>query len=210
MTRSRGGAPTPEQADRLARYVSGELSGEERAALEREILADDALADALYGELALRSLPLQAPGAPARAIPATRPRSRPPFWRWQVALPAAAAVIAVFSMLWIVGRQTAGPGRTLRGQGGAPRLLEPLGEVERVPGRFAWTPAAGAASYRLEVLDAEGRVRYETVTPRTSHPLPAGALPDTLALLRWRVVPVDAASRELPASEFATLRIPRR
>lgn len=47
--------PGPQQEERLARYRAGAMPASERAAFEREALADDALAEALYSEESLEA-----------------------------------------------------------------------------------------------------------------------------------------------------------
>lgn len=113
----------PEQIsrqDRVDRYVRDELSPEETAAFETELLESPAMQKELETVLALRgALALEAETQEARAAgnEANEPLSENANWR-RLAL-AASVALAVFStvMLWKVGNDAAGLERELQALG---------------------------------------------------------------------------------------------
>lgn len=186
---------TPDELDRLARYLAGSMDPAEQRSFEHAILEDPALADALYSQASLSArMPAAAPAPRVMPMP-VRTRAA---WRWAVAVPAAAALIAavVLTVPARLGRHA--PTEILRGDEAVPRLLTPTGALERKPTRFTWTTAAGAVTYRLEVVDADAKPVFQTSTSDTSIELPQDALPATLTAARWRVVPLDESGLELP------------
>lgn len=180
----------------LARYRAGAMSASEREAFETQALADDTLAEALYSELSLDAV--------RRAPAASRFR-----W-WYAALPVAASLVAVSA--WMALRAPAprlAPDEgTVRGAG-AMRALEPAGDLAAPPESLRWTSAAGAQSYRVELLDENGAVAGVLVTADTvaaatalRSPVPAAA--------RWRVTAIGADGLDLGAKARGEWRVPRR
>lgn len=171
------------RAERLERYRAGRMLPEEREAFERDVLADDALAEAFYAAEALESF--------------ARPRRRvaPP---WP-GLALAAAFAAVFTAAWWgAGRETPAPGPVRRGDGIAVRTLAPVGALAATPERFAWTRDPSAAGYRFELRDAGGRLVATRVTADTAiaaadlgAPVPPAG--------DWSVVPIASDGAERPA-----------
>jgi hypothetical protein len=191
-----------DELDRLARYLAGGMSPAEQQAFEHAILEDPALAEALYSQSALAA---HAPAPAARVIPL--PARRRVSWRWTIALPAAAALIAVL-VLNVPGRLGRhAPPDTLRGTEAVPKLLAPVGALEQMPVRFTWTAAAGASTYRLVITDLAAKPLYEASTGDTSLEIAAGVLPATLSAARWRVVAYDEAGLELPIPAFVEFRV---
>lgn len=196
---------TPEELEPLSRYLAGEMTPEEQRIFERRILEDPALAEAVYAQTALDPhLPVR--GAAARRV-VLRPERRAQPWRWAFALPVAAAVIAalVLTLPGRIGRHV--PPDQMRGAETVPRLREPAGTVDHLPARFAWSAAAGAVTYRLQIVAADSTTLFETTTADTLIDIPAGALPATLVSARWRVVPYDDAGLELPIPSYAEFRV---
>lgn len=175
---------TDAQAERLERYRAGRMTAAEREAFERDSLADDTLAGALYSAEALATL--------------ARPRRRAAApWR-ELAL--AAALLAVFTVAWwrTVDRESPVPVPVRRGAEATVRLLAPAGDVATSPERFTWTPDAFAASYRFELGDELGRVVATRIVRDTS--LAAEDLGVALpAAGHWGVVPLAADGSERPA-----------
>lgn len=195
---------TPDQEERLARWRAGAMGGAERTAFEREMLASDTLAEAAYREASLDAV------AETAATPAAAPaRVAGPGWNWprfavRVALPVAAALLAVWFVPQLLGpRLETGPAPgtdVVRGAEGDVRALEPAGVLAASPERFAWTPDPAAVSYRLEVFGPDGAMISTSVTSDTT--VSAAALGVVLpASGEWRVVPVDADGHERTASE---------
>jgi len=175
------------RAERLERYRAGRMLPEERAAFERDVLADDALAEALYAAGALESF--------------VRPRRRAaPPWR---GLALAAAFAAVFAAAWWgAGRETPAPGPVRRGEDAAVRLLAPVGALAAPPERFAWTRDPSATGYRFELRDAAGRLVATRVTSDTViTAAEIGAEPPAAG--DWSVVPLAADGSERPAPPAA-------
>jgi hypothetical protein len=178
---------THAEEERLARYRAGTMTPEARGAFEREILADDALSEALYSELALDAV------GPPRRRPAT-------FW-----LPIAAAVLALsaVALLWPrpAHRAPAGAPATeiLRGDPGAMAApLEPIGTLDRMPATFRWARDRGAEAYRLEIYGPDGEMVLGAMIRDTTITWQALGL-DSLASGTWRVVPLAATGAERAA-----------
>lgn len=194
---------TPEQEERLARYRAGALAPAEREAFERELLASDALAEALYGEESLQAVVADA--APGRVLEAPVARRAAAPRRWLDALPRyvlpAAAVLAVVAGTYaLLGPRRAGPpgDEMVRGAEGTSRPLAPIGRLEGRPERFVWTRDPAAASYRVELFAADGTPLGTLVTADTT--LAIGSLADSsLAAAEWRVVPLDEDGLERAA-----------
>lgn len=184
---------------RLARYRAGAMVEAERRAFEAEALADDALAEALYSELSLDAV--------RREPAASRAARDARFAWWRVALPVAASLVAA-SAWWLWRSPSTAPvpdDGTVRGSG-AMSALEPSGDVSAPPDSLRWTSAAGAASYRVELLDESGGaigllVTSDTVAAVASlrSPVPSAA--------RWRVTAIGADGLDLAAKTHAEWRV---
>jgi hypothetical protein len=93
---------------------------------------------------------------------------------WRRAVPLALAASAVLAVSLVVGRGRGGDGRLGEPTRGAdvaltvhtPRDVE-LGVGDSLV--LAWQPAAGAARYVVEVLDADGRAAIADTTSDTTH-----------------------------------------
>jgi hypothetical protein len=198
---------------RLEAYLAGALDADARAAFEAEILADPELADALYAAESLNAALRESLAAEAGPAAVVRPPTAT--WRrrlWLAALPVA----AVLAFMLLVPRATDPegpvPAPVLRGDEAASVGLEPAGELTAAPERFLWTATAGAARYRLELYDGAGRPLLVRVLADTV--LALGAAPADLVTFApgdepyWRVIPIDAAGRELASSPPLRFRLP--
>lgn len=205
---------SPEDHDRLARYLSNELSESERTTFERELLSRDDLADAFYSELnldeSLREAGAQLPAAPP-AIPqparATAP-SRTRFWDLllgrRVWIPLAVGMAAVLALT--LRRPSEPP--VFRGDEHSSRLLAPVGTLKSTPDRFVWTRCPGATRYRLSLQDASFASVTDTVVVDTT--LAASAvLPPSVASGVWRITPIRGDGSLLDTSTPAQFRIER-
>ncbi len=205
---------TAEESERLSRYLAGELSPEERSRIEREILGDPGLAEALYADLSLKE-------SIAAVDDVTRARARsesarPRFGaRWlRVALPAAA--IVVLAVLVPRFFEDEGGTRRLRSPAPAERApakpapapspapsvvaLFPTGSFDEPPSRFVWTRDSTATSYRIEILDESAAIVFSAETPETSLAFPSAALGGSAGkILSWRVVPLQGTAPRAPS-----------
>jgi hypothetical protein len=126
---------------------------------------------------------------------------------------AACAALAVGLSFWAVsdGRAPGLPERPLEDavRGGSISWVTPLGTLPALPDELRWDSVAGAASYRVEILDVADRAVLETITtaPGWTPAAADRARLETFVLYRVRVVAVDAAGGELAASEAAELRL---
>ena len=200
---------SPELEERLARYRAGGMDEPERAAFESEVLANDALAEALYREVSLDALlpheaqaRAAAPGpGPTGVVQAhARRRGVLPLPLARLLLPVAAVLVAISSVVLWSGRHRpdAPLDEALRGGSGALVLLEPAGSLDQPPRVFRWSRDPGAASYRVELYDAHARRLGTVVTADTVVAL--GALSRApVAAGEWRVVALGADGLERAA-----------
>jgi hypothetical protein len=217
------GSPlTVEETERMARYLGGELSQEERARWEREILADPRLADALYSDVNLRESIGGAADDVARARHRRDSTAAAGGARWlRIALPAAAVVLVAL----LVPRYFEKPGsapsapapegeRRLRSASpaspssdgaSAPRVvaLFPTGSFDEPPERFLWTKDRLATTYRLEISDESKTIVFSAETPDTTLDFPAADLVGRAgAVLSWHVVPKSGATELQPSTSL--------
>jgi len=186
------------QEDALARYRSGTMPAAERAVFEREVLANDVLAEALYSEQGLDAVS-------DRSVA----RARSAFPR---GLAIAASLVAVAGAVVLLPRLAGHRperGEILRGgDATAAAPLEPLGDIAGPPTSFRWRRDPGAESYRLEIFGADGRKAVTTVTGDTVIAAATVGV-DTLTSGSWRVVPIAADGHERPSSPAVHFGAPR-
>lgn len=177
--------------DRIERYMAGEMSASEKAAVEREALADPALFEALYGDAAL--------GEKLEAA-STESARRP--WRFR-ARTGVVAALAAAAMLVVLVRTTETPDAPVfRGHEDRPVGLVPEGDRVELPVRFRWTHSGDAASYRFELLTSEAVVLVETIVTDSTLTLPAADSKGMSgARYFWRVTPLDFDGNPGPASD---------
>jgi hypothetical protein len=189
---------SPGAEERLARYRAGAMDPAEREAFEREVLASDALAEALYSEQSLDDV---------------RVKARRPTALHGVAVAAGVLAVAAAALLW---PRPAPDGRppapeVLRGEetpGVAARLIEPLGTLSGPPERFLWSRDPAAELYRLEVFDASGEL-FTAAVLRDTFVTAAAVGADSLRSATWRVVPIAADGLERPAQTAARFEVAR-
>lgn len=152
--------------DQLQRYLLGEMSPEERAAYEDEVLSNEDLIDQIYADENARAAIETARRARRERALATGARRS--WWRrgmggWLI---PAAAVIAVLAVVLV--RQSTTPVSPPLFRGGTSGIVavKPQGEVSNVPQRFVWHPGK-AAAYRFELFDASSHSIFSTVTHDT-------------------------------------------
>jgi hypothetical protein len=94
---------------------------------------------------------------PAR--PASRPNPvAPAFLRRRKSAVAAALFLLVLSAAGVfLSRSLIRPRSTLRSPFLQLKLLEPMGKIDELPGRFKWTPVRHAESYSIRLTDSSLR-----------------------------------------------------
>lgn len=210
-----------EYGARLAAYLAGAMSREERAAFEAETVSDPDLADELYAAQSLdAALEDAAPDAatarerPREATVSTAPSATPRrrirperLWHrgaWPVVLPLAAVVALVVLLPRWLGDGPPPADPVFRGEEAAITGLAPRGGVAELPDRFVWTSDSLAVRYRFELFDASGRLVHtavvtDTVLTAASELFPAADLLSGSAPF-WLVTPLAADGREGPSS----------
>jgi hypothetical protein len=198
-------------AERLAAYLAGALEPDERAAFEREALADPERAEELYAATGLDAEALAACGGPVTASgtavpgagpvadqtasPTARPggRAAPPpaqrrragsGWRRRallVALPVAAILAVVIVRDDGGGRDEAPHPPVLRSADETVVGLDPRGELLAPPRRFVWTSVRGADRYRFALHDAAGELLHVAVVTDTVLTVANVAFPPAVA-----------------------------
>lgn len=192
------------ERDDHERWLSDELTDEERRRLEEQALRDPERAESLYADLSLQSsLEETARGSGRRGGPIRLPAPR---WRWRIGMGAVAAVLAVLVLRPVLF--PADPDRPPAWRGGdrpTLTLVSPSGRVESFPRRFVWRPAEGASLYRFELYDAQARRRAAVVVADTLLTRAPSSTPtDSTGRWRWLVVPILEDGSE--AATSAALR----
>lgn len=197
----RGTSPRPDlPVDVVHQLASGGYSGPDRLALLDRVLADPGLAAELdfFSELASAQ---SHPGRPREGRP-LQPAG--PWPRRLLALAATIAVVASTTLLWRASRPA--PPDVVRGDGTTVTLVLPAPAF--APGAaLAWRPVEGAASYRLEVIDAAGHSVIAAAPAETVFVVPADAVLTPGASYSWWVTAVLADGRTV-RSAAATVRAP--
>jgi hypothetical protein len=178
-------------AHEIAGYVDGALAAEARATIDAHLAT---CADC-RSEVAEVSRIL-------RTAPARRRVSR------RVWIPAAAA--AALALYWVAPRALREYGQPQHRDDVvtptfAPRVIAPVGPVERVSG-LIWSSVPGGDRYRVRLFDADGTVLWERELTDT-----AAAIPDSIVLrprepYYWRVEAHSGFDRRAE-SELAEFRI---
>lgn len=149
-----------------------------------------------------------------QAGPVVEARSWWPAWlNWQTAGLAAAlaAVLLTFSL-----RGPQQPAVTPIDGGGADTLragvlagVAPVGDLEAAPALLQWQPVAGAAQYRVRLLDVEQITIWSATAAKNELTLPAAtrALMLPRKTLFWQVEALDAQGKPLAASQQERFRV---
>ncbi len=141
------------QADEIAAFVDGTVTGDARTAIQAHLAA--------CGEC-------RAEVAEVSRIIRTLPNARGVSWRIWVPAAAAAALV----LLWVAPREVRGPITPEHREEAvtvtvAPRPTAPVGTVASVMG-FIWSSVPNADRYRVRLFDAEGTVIWEHETGDTA------------------------------------------
>lgn len=179
---------TDRQED-LERYLALEMAGEERDALESEVLAKDELSDRLYADMSM--LVALETATQARQKRLAKSAKSAPWWQWQPlrwAIPVAAmATIIAF----LIGRGPSAPEAppVFRGGYTALEVLTPKGDVTAPPHTFVWRRDVGSAFVRFELFDAASTSLY-SVTAETSLVVKVSTI-DIPSRGYWVLTPLD-------------------
>jgi hypothetical protein len=201
-----------EWKQRAEAFFEGKMSAAESAAFERELVADPALAQAVYTQMgmgpvfheALQALRIRHLESHARL--ADRSISKHvPWWgrtrsRFVVTVVVAALVftVVVVSKLGEPSRDIASE-KTLEATGF--RGLSPAGNIQALPTQFSWLAHPTAAHYRIEIHDESSQLVYSTLTNQTSLIVAVDRLVEKgFRAGYWLVVPLDEHGAELGAS----------
>lgn len=190
------------QAERLARYAAGSMTQGERTQFEREILASEALSEALYADESLRAavagMSDDVARARARRSAPGMKRSRASWLRFALPLAAGVAIAVVAPRLFDrfggdhASSESEHSGRTLRSgkvlesenkisppvpgpsSVTAPTVkpLFPFGTFTEDPLRFEWTSDPAATAYRIEMTGESGERIFSLETPETTIAFP--------------------------------------
>jgi hypothetical protein len=233
LARALARGPECPPLERLAELVHGEVAAAERATLEAHAATcaacaaelelarafDPAAADAAEGaEIERVAAALSGPGTGARVLEFRKPRERragaatsPGWLRWA----AAALVVLGLGIALQTARQALPPELTgpLDGdvvRGGELAAIAPVGEVAAVPDRLEFEPAAGAARYRVELLDVAGKSIWgaDVVLPPARLDETARALLRPRATYGWRVTALAADGAELARGATVEFSLP--
>jgi hypothetical protein len=233
LARALARGPECPPLERLAELVHGEVPAAERARIEAHAAAcpvcaaelelarafEPAAADA--GEAAAIEgvvATLSGPAIPGRVLEFRGRRERrpgsatsPAWLRWA----AAALVVVGLGVALQTARQAlppeiAGPvdGDVVRG--GELAVIAPVGEVAAVPGELAFESAAGAARYRVELVDVAGATLWSAEAAASPVRLDesARALLRPHATYAWRVVALAADGAELARTAPVEFSLP--
>jgi len=125
---------------------------------------------------------------------------------------AAMLTVAVTAGILMTQRQAPSlpsvpPESTVRS--GEVTVIEPVGELDRMPTLFAWEPDERAASYRLRLLAVDDRVLFERTTDRTTLELPdaTAATLHAAVTYTWQVDALDAGGALVARSQPARFEI---
>jgi hypothetical protein len=88
-------------------------------------------------------------------------------------------------------------------------LVAPLNEVSALPGEFTWHSVAGAASYRVRLLEVDRRELWSTVVtaPKAAVPADVQSRIRTDTVLLWEVSARDASGVEVANSGIRQFRV---
>jgi len=160
LLRERGSGAPDISVETVQALAAGSYAGADRIELLDRVLSNPVTARELrfFGELAT-----EAPKAPSRRV-------------MPLALAATLLLSAGAVTVWTLTRP---PVDQVRGEPDGFVLVEPGQEATIGRGsRFVWRSVPGAASYRLELVDADGNLAFSAATADT-----AAVSPDSLAVL---------------------------
>ncbi len=205
---------TADQENRLADYRAGRMSPEASRAFERDVLSDDDLASALYGDVNL-SMALDEVAAGAMEAPSERKVVKNPRgWNRRflpILVPLAVAALVLLVMFPPERDRGARRGEpTFRGAESSVQIIRPVGVLDDVPTRFVWTLDSGAAMYRVELYDSSARLLHRSTTSDTILVLPQGVLSDgAFEEGYWKVIPMNDVGVERPSPSPMSIRMRR-
>lgn len=172
--------------EQLERYLTGEMSADERIAFEDSVLNSDELSDRIYGDATVRA-------TLEHVVHARRKRAvaaRVPWWRRRVVRWLAPAVaVAAVAVIVVVQQQSRELPVVFRGSGDAVLAVAPAGDIATPPERFVWHSLPAASAYRFELFDPELPAPvFSTTTSDTVVSLATGVAPPRGY---WKVTPLN-------------------
>jgi hypothetical protein len=136
---------------------------------------------------------LSAPPRNAR-VTEMKPKGWPANRRWLVAaLAVAAGIVLAINVDWRRRGNEPGTGPDVY-RSATLQAVAPAGTLAAMPQEFRWSETPGAARYKLTVEEVDRTVVFETITNRTSEPVPAPVrnLMKPGKTLQWRVTAEDS------------------
>jgi hypothetical protein len=155
------------------------------------------------------------------------PMSVEPWWRrilhtrwsglsWLGPAAVAAAALLIVVAVGIQWRHGVGPHLYIPDQpepevlrSGSIKVISPSGDTRAIPDQVQWERVAGAAQYRVGVLEVDHTELWTATTPQTRLDLPASVkakiVPAKTILVQ--VVAFDSTGRKLAESEFVRFRL---
>lgn len=183
---------------RIRDYLAGRLDAAAAERFEQRMFEDDELAAEVERALEVRAAtPAQ---TQAQAPVGATPRLSSPSRRVLYAFAAAASVAVLAVGIVFLQRPSEPP--VFRG------VEQRMGLQVEVDGgalRARWQPVAGAASYELQVLTADGRVLRSVEADGTAAALALGAAADVAAAAFVEVDALDAVGQTLQRSDRVAL-----
>ena len=132
----------------------------------------------------------------------------------------AAAALAVALIGFVLSRPGKEPELHARLGGGSPiyrsqeiEIVGPSGELEQAPARLEWKPFAGAASYKVAVMEVDRSTLWASETPENTVAVPASTRARMLASkpILWQVTALDMRGKVLASSQIQRFVVaPRR
>jgi hypothetical protein len=128
----------------------------------------------------------------------------------------AAAGMLIFVAAGIQWRHSVGPHLSIPNQpeqeilrSGSIKITSPSGDIRAIPDQIRWDQVAGAAQYRVGVLEVDHSELWTATTPQTRLDLPASVkakvVPAKTILVQ--VAAFDSTGRKLAESEFVRFRL---
>lgn len=81
-------------------------------------------------------------------------------------------------------------------------LIAPKGDLDKAPGELRWAAVAGAAQYKVKIMEVDHVLLWQATTASLMLPVPAGVQSKSLPGKRliWQVEALDAGGREIAQS----------
>jgi len=201
-----------EEGDLVSAYVTGSMTSAQAEAFAEHYFACDGcwqqvrLANEVRA--ALRDGPASAaPSFAPRAAPSAKPSAPPPaaWTAWRGLLAASIVVAAVAGVWQLTPRSAPAPAPAPVFRGGGPLAVE--GRLEKGQLAVSWPAVPGAASYRVELVAADGSSLLRRDAGETRIEIGVGDLPQvSRGPVYAKVVALDALGARVAVSDLALVR----